>query len=58
MIEPGRVNEIDGMRMRRSPSEIAAGATTPSNGQRLGVMNVQSIRSVERQYPSASVWKR
>ena len=57
-IEPGRVNDIDGQRMSRSPSEIAAGATTPPNGQRMGVMKVQSMRLVERQYPSASVWKR
>ncbi|CAN7215652.1 hypothetical protein LJR168_000728 [Pseudoxanthomonas sp. LjRoot168] len=33
----------------RSPSEITAGATMLSNGQRSGVMNRQSTRSVERQ---------
>ena len=31
------------------PSEITAGATMLSNGQRSGVMNRQSTRSVERQ---------
>jgi hypothetical protein len=35
--------------MIRSPSDHAAGATMLSNGHRLGVMNLQSMRSVERQ---------
>ena len=33
---------MDGMRIRRSPSETAAGATMPSGGQRLGVMKFGS----------------
>src|SRR6187549_424266 len=43
----GRV--VDGISSSRSPSEIAAGATMLSNGQRLGAMNFQSSRLVERQ---------
>jgi hypothetical protein len=43
----GRVT--DGNRISRSPSEIAAGATTLAKGHRLGLMKRQSSRLVERQ---------
>ena len=46
-IEPGSV--IDGCTTIFSPSDQTAGATMPLNGHRLGVINVQSMRSVERQ---------